>query len=103
MGAHSNLYKLAIWHKVLRPSQLANEPLCAFCLAKGITTLAEVVDHIKAHRGDKVLFLDPDNLQSLCKVCHDRDKQSEEQRGYSLSIGEDGWPIDPRHHFLTKG
>ena len=101
MSKHANLYKLVAWTKILRPVQLMNEPLCAFCAAKGIDTVATVVDHIKPHRGDRLLFLDPKNLQSLCKPCHDSDKQSEEVNGYSSSIGEDGWPIDDAHPFIS--
>lgn len=38
-----------------------------------------VCDHVKPHRGDERLFWDEANLQTLCKPCHDRDKQREEQ------------------------
>lgn len=38
-----------------------------------------VCDHIKPHRGDERLFWDKANLQTLCKPCHDRLKQKEEQ------------------------
>jgi|SRR5689334_12130038 5-methylcytosine-specific restriction endonuclease McrA len=38
-----------------------------------------VCDHRKAHRGDASLFWDETNLQTLCKPCHDRRKQREEQ------------------------
>jgi 5-methylcytosine-specific restriction protein A len=31
-----------------------------------------VVDHIQPHRGNWARFIDRDNLQSLCKSCHDR-------------------------------
>ena len=37
-----------------------------------------VCDHIKPHRGDRLLFWDPENLQTLCKPCHDSTKQREE-------------------------
>lgn len=37
-----------------------------------------VADHIKAHRGDPVLFWNPANVQALLKPCHDRVKQAEE-------------------------
>ena len=33
---------------------------------------AVIVDHIKPHRGDKVLFWDRNNWQPLCKMHHDR-------------------------------
>ena len=39
-----------------------------------------VADHRQPHRGDPVLFWDDDNLQTLCKTCHDREKQREERR-----------------------
>ncbi|UFX41809.1 HNH endonuclease [Bradyrhizobium sp. 41S5] len=38
-----------------------------------------VCDHVIPHRGDERLFWDETNLQTLCKACHDRDKQREEQ------------------------
>lgn len=97
MGQHAKLYSLAVWHKQLRPAQLAKEPLCRMCAAKGKTTAATVVDHIKPHRGDLYTFADPHNLQSLCKTCHDSEKQADEKRGYSKACGVDGWPLDPEH------
>jgi 5-methylcytosine-specific restriction protein A len=36
-------------------------------------------DHIEPHRGDDRLFWDENNLQTLCKGCHDEVKQAEEQ------------------------
>jgi len=39
-----------------------------------------VADHKRAHRGDRTLFFDLNNLQTLCKLpCHDKAKQAEEQ------------------------
>lgn len=38
-----------------------------------------VCNHVKAHRGDAALFWDESNLQTLCKPCHDKLKQREEQ------------------------
>jgi 5-methylcytosine-specific restriction enzyme A len=58
------------WER-MRIDFLRQHPLCVLCLAKGITTAANVVDHIVPHRGDRKLFDDPNNLQSLCKPCHD--------------------------------
>ena len=58
---------------------------------------ATVVDHIIPHRGDKTLFWDETNWQSLCKTCHDGAKQAEEKNGYATAVGLDGWPLDPLH------
>lgn len=51
---------------------LKKHPLCAMCEAKGIIKAAQVVDHIKPHKGDQTLFWDRKNWQPLCKQCHDR-------------------------------
>lgn len=90
---YHKLYDRALW-KRLRAQQLMANPLCAFCLARGIVTEATIADHIKPHKGDESLFFDNNNLQSLCKECHDSDKQALERTGKRLvHIGLDGWPI----------
>jgi 5-methylcytosine-specific restriction protein A len=50
---------------------LRSHPLCKACEAQGRLTQANVVDHIKDHRGDQRLFWDANNHQALCKSCHD--------------------------------
>ena len=59
------------WKKE-RAAFLFRYPLCAACLAAGLSVLASVVDHIRPHRGDMRLFWDVTNWQSLCKRCHDQ-------------------------------
>ena len=49
---------------------LAEHPLCAIH-GNGCTTAGIVVDHIRPHRGDMVLFWEPTNHQTTCKHCHD--------------------------------
>ena len=68
------------WEKA-RAAHLASEPLCRMCLAADDPreTLATVVDHIIAHRGDADLFWDRTNWQSLCARCHSSVKQAEEK------------------------
>jgi 5-methylcytosine-specific restriction protein A len=89
------------WDKAAKAFRQAH-PLCRLCLERGRTVAARVVDHIKPHRGDRDLFWDVKNWQSLCSRCHDSVKQSEERLGYSKEIGNDGWPIDPRHPSNTR-
>ena len=70
------------------------------CERSGIITVATVVDHIRAHKGDETLFFDPANLASLCKPHHDSSKQKAEKRGvHEIGCSEDGAPIDPSHHW----
>lgn len=65
--------------RAARLAYLRDHPLCVMCQADGRVTAATVVDHIVAHRGDRVLFWDRNNWQSLCATHHSRDKQREEQ------------------------
>ena len=51
-------------------AHLKVNPLCVDCEAMGRVRLAEVVDHIQAHRGDMVMFWDKSNWQSLCTYHH---------------------------------
>ena len=79
--------------------QRVRAPLCEMCKSRGIIVKAEVADHIRRHHGDEALFYDPQNLQSLCKKCHDTHKARAERSGetWSRAVGRDGWPLDPLH------
>lgn len=74
------MYKTDEWKKKLRPAQLAKEPFCRECAKIGLRVYAEDVDHIVDHKGDPVLFSDPNNLQSLCHSCHSRKTISSMQK-----------------------
>ena len=58
---------------------LLKKPFCVGCEGKGKLTPATVVDHIKPHRGDKILFWDESNWQPLCKSCHDTKTMTEDR------------------------
>ena len=67
------------WQKASK-QYLAAHPLCVLCAAEGRYTKATVVDHIQPHRGDRILFWDRTNWQSLCKSCHDKKTGLEDSR-----------------------
>lgn len=90
-------YTTPEWQSI-RAQQLAIEPWCRFCARDGIRTKATTVDHVERHNGDRGRFFGGP-FQSLCKPCHDREKQGQELRGYSTKIGADGLPLDPSHPF----
>ena len=92
------LYNTAVW-KRLRRAQLTDQPLCERCEKAGRVTAATVVNHRKPHKGDWSLFADPDNLESACEPHQNADIQQEEAKGFSLDVGADGFPTDPRHPF----
>jgi 5-methylcytosine-specific restriction protein A len=69
---------------------LDDEPLCAECKRKGRIAIAEEIDHvIPLHKGGTY---DHNNLEGLCKPCHE-DKTAKDM-GYKprLAISLDGWP-----------
>jgi len=59
-------------------------------------TPATIADHVEPHKGDVIKFWFG-ALQSLCKQCHDSPKRNVELHGYHDAIGDDGWPLDPKH------
>lgn len=93
---YRKLYKGARW-RALRAAQLAREPLCKPCLAVGRVTPATVANHRTPHKGDLLLFFDPENLESACAPCHDGPIQRDERRGFGCGVGADGYPLDPAH------
>lgn len=70
------------WTKA-RNAYLRDNPLCVMCLAMTPprVTAANVVDHIKAHKGNADLMWDESNWQSLCATHHNSDKQMMERTG----------------------
>lgn len=91
-GRRSRHYSSAQWQRV-RTLVLAAEPLCRICSREGRVVVATVVDHIVplADGGTD----DTDNLQPLCKPCHDRKtlresvapRQRRRGRGSTISRG----------------
>jgi 5-methylcytosine-specific restriction protein A len=84
---YTTFYSNAAWRR-LRLSFISKNPLCLHCANKGIVTPASDVDHIhpiNPHNpydtkdGKYGRPLDPDNLQALCKQCHNR--KSAKQKG----------------------
>jgi 5-methylcytosine-specific restriction protein A len=67
------------------------------CREIGRTTAATVVDHVipfmRAGVIDHSLRLDPNNLQSLCKPCHDAPKQRQDKTGRVQGCDVNGDPI----------
>lgn len=83
-----------------RAEYLAEQPYCVYCareagihdaplspefqaqcIRQGVG-LANIVDHIEAHRGNTELFWKRSNWQSMCAPHHSRDKQREEALGW---------------------
>ncbi len=74
-------YKTSRWQK-LRMSVLLRDLFT--CQMRGCgrieaDTSQLVADHKIPHHGDEALFWDENNLQCLCKPCHDKLKQKQER------------------------
>src|SRR5262249_49572012 len=67
------LYKTARWARV-RIAVLHRWPLCCWCKHKASTVADHIVkarDYIARHGGNVEYFFDLNNLQGMCKRCHD--------------------------------
>lgn len=80
------------WDKLRVAILVRDNHLCQSCLAKGRVTAANQVDHIvpKAKQGTD----DHNNLQSLCKPCHDAKTIIDNGGKPRPTYGADGWPLD---------
>lgn len=96
MTNHKHIYNSKLWG-ALRLDQLRRKPLCAYCLELGNIVAADTVDHIEPHRGDDALAFDPDNLQSLCKSCHDVHADAKDRGKTMAGCDDDGYPTDLNH------
>lgn len=67
--------------KILKRDRFVCQQTGVLLVGKYPAPNSPVVDHIRPHRGDMLLFWDEGNLQSVSKEWHDRTKQSLEKRG----------------------
>lgn len=75
------------WQR-LRAKWLKANPLCAYCLKAGKRQLGSHVGHIVPHKGDRALFY---NLANLETVCFHHKNAAKQGKG---PIGE-----TPKHHW----
>ena len=74
-------YKSKRWQKLRKQKKLLN-PFCERCLDNGIYTPVRIVHH-KEYITDKNyeddnIFYNMENLESLCRDCHNKEHFSEE-------------------------
>ncbi|MFZ4605167.1 MAG: HNH endonuclease [Caulobacter sp.] len=78
-----NWYSLARWKRLRLTTFRRDDFTCQMPACRRLegNTALLVADHIERHQGDPDLFWNPDNIQTLCKSCHDGTKQAAERRG----------------------
>ena len=75
-----NWYGLAEWRRLRMQTFARDHYTCQMCGALQGDTSKLTCDNVRPHRGNRTLFFDPDNLQTLCtEPCHVQRKQAEEQ------------------------
>lgn len=84
--SYHSWYSRKVWRERLRPEQLTRQPFCVVCSRFGVRTRATDVDHIEPHDGDWKKFIDPENLQSLCRFHHSA-KTAGESRAKARKAG----------------
>lgn len=62
-------YNMRAW-RTRAVAFLRAHPFCVDCRKRHRVTLAQHVDHIRDHCGDRDLFWDTTNWQGLCARCH---------------------------------
>jgi 5-methylcytosine-specific restriction protein A len=81
------------WQVGLRAQVMREEPLCRACLADGITTRAEHVDHIVAKIDGGAD--ERSNLQGLCRRHHAIKTAEETRRRRAGTRGDEMGSVDP--------
>ena len=69
-GESKRFYNSPAWRRI-SAEQLKREPLCVECMRAGRVQPAEIADHIQPIR-EGGARLDRENIQSLCRACHNR-------------------------------
>lgn len=77
-------YGTARWQRLKRKVHERDGYVCqrsgVLCGGRGNDWNAPVANHIRAHRGDPVLFWDENNIETVTKQIHDSEIQREEAR-----------------------
>ena len=75
-GFADSFYAGIRWKETRRAFKKSKGGLCELCLKRGLYTPGEIVHHIKPitpdNMDDPTITLNWDNLQLLCRKCHER-------------------------------
>lgn len=73
-------YKTAAWKRCRLGVLERDNYICQQCLLAGRLTVANTVHHIKALEEHPELALDPENLESVCPPCHNKEHPEKGRR-----------------------
>lgn len=72
-------YNVAEWKTLRMRVFIRDHFTCQICGRIDGNTSRLIGDHKVPHRGDRSLFFDEENVWTLCKPCHDSEKQKRER------------------------
>ena len=78
----SKFYSSSTWKKI-RDRYIKKNPLCEICKEKGLSEVADEVDHIVRIKVNWSKRFNSKNLQSLCHKCHMK-KSAKDREKYDL-------------------
>lgn len=82
-GPWRDWYKTARWQRlrghILKRDMYTCQRTGILLIGKHPAPNSPVANHKQPHRGDPVLFWDPDNIETIAKSVHDSEVQREEQ------------------------
>ena len=87
VSPNAEIYNGKSWRNLTK-LMAALEPLCRYCLQKGLTVASEVTDHIIAIEDGGSVY-DRRNLQRLCTSCHNQKSADERHARYLLAKQSD--------------
>lgn len=76
------LYKSSRWLKVRKLVMQRDYGLCQRCRRRGIITRGDTVHHIIEARADLSRFYALDNLECICRACHNKEHGDRSQPNY---------------------
>jgi hypothetical protein len=91
---YPELYGSSAWRSLRKQAFERDGYEC--CLCHRLTS-NPIADHRAPHNGNRELFFNLDNVQTLCPSCHSGIKRMQETHGYSAACDENGRPVDKNH------
>ncbi|MFD1199568.1 HNH endonuclease [Brucella gallinifaecis] len=98
-------YQTKEWYRLRQKAFTRDHYTCqrsgVLCIGKGNVPDAPVANHKVPHKGNRELFFNLDNIETVSKQVHDSIIQREEKSGRVIGSSEEGMPIDQSHHWYS--
>lgn len=82
------LYHSPAWQRARVHVLIRDHYLCQECKRQGVITRASTVHHKEHAKDNPERFFDEDNLESICKACHNKEHPEKTQRAINQYFAE---------------